>query len=112
VLAVGFLLWLRRPRDITQNAKRKTRLVVLASLLLFVVFTYVFYNRTFVQHQGRYLFPALIPIALGAALATDALLRAVRWPQRLRPMAFAAPYLAMIALAIIALWRFVVPALT
>lgn len=27
--------------------------------------TYLWYNLTFVQHQGRYLFPALLPIALG-----------------------------------------------
>ena len=29
---------------------------------------YVYYNLTFVQHQGRYLFPALIPIGLVFAI--------------------------------------------
>jgi 4-amino-4-deoxy-L-arabinose transferase-like glycosyltransferase len=111
VLVIGFLLWLRQTRGSTHHASRNMRLAVLASLLLFVVFTYVFYNRTFVQHQGRYLFPALIPIALGAALATDTLLRVIRWPERLRSLAFAAPYVAMVALGLFALWRFIIPAL-
>jgi hypothetical protein len=77
-----------------------------------VALVYLYYNRTFVQHQGRYLFPALIPIALGVALAVDALLRLMRWPDRLRPLAFAVPYLAMVALDLYVLWRFVIPALT
>ncbi len=30
--------------------------------------TYLWYNLSFVQHQGRYLFPALLPIALGLVI--------------------------------------------
>ncbi|HXF68709.1 MAG TPA: glycosyltransferase family 39 protein [Thermoflexus sp.] len=42
----------------------------LRGLLLLLAFgltagTYLGYNLSFVQHQGRYLFPALLPIALG-----------------------------------------------
>jgi hypothetical protein len=36
--------------------------------LLFTVFGYLVYNVTFVQFQGRYLFPALVPIGLLAVL--------------------------------------------
>jgi 4-amino-4-deoxy-L-arabinose transferase-like glycosyltransferase len=111
-LLLGFVMWLREALRNTRHATRITQAVALGSLLALVVFTYVFYNRTFVQHQGRYLFPALIPIAVGAALATDALLRLVRWPSRLRPLAFAAPYLGMAGLGLFALWRFIIPALT
>ncbi len=118
LLLVGFLLALleargekRHATGDTQHAGRSTQLVVLAITVLLVILTYVYYNRTFVQHQGRYLFPALIPIALGVAMATEALLRLVRWPDRLRPLAFAAPYFAMVGLSVYALWRFILPAL-
>ncbi len=85
---------------------------VLGTTVLWVILAYLYYNCTFVQHQGRYLFPALIPIALGVALAVDGLLRLARWPERLRPPAFALPYLALAALDLYALWRFIIPALT
>jgi 4-amino-4-deoxy-L-arabinose transferase-like glycosyltransferase len=112
ILLIGFLIWLREERNSAQHAARSTPLVILATVLLFVVVTYVYYNIGFVQHQGRYLFPALIPIALAVALAVAALLRFLRLPERLRPFAFAAPYLAMVALGLYALWRFILPALT
>jgi hypothetical protein len=86
--------------------------VVLAATVVFVLLAYLYYNRTFVQHQGRYLFPALIPIALGVALSLAGLLHLLRFPDRLRPLAFAAPYLGLAALDLYALWRFIVPALT
>jgi 4-amino-4-deoxy-L-arabinose transferase-like glycosyltransferase len=119
VLLLGFVLWLRKALRNTQRATRDlqyatrlTQSTVLGTLWVLVIITYIYYNRTFVQHQGRYLFPALIPIALAAALSVDALLRFLRLPERLRPPAFAAPYLAMAALSLYALWRFIIPALT
>jgi 4-amino-4-deoxy-L-arabinose transferase-like glycosyltransferase len=109
VLVMGLLYWLR---ERGREARRNARLVVLAATVPLVGAAYVYYNFTFVQHQGRYLFPALIPMALGVALAVDALLRLIRWPERLRPLAFAAPYLALTALDLYALWRIILPALT
>ncbi len=104
VLAIGLIRWWR--------GATRTRLHALLGLTaLLVLLMYGYYNLTFVQHQGRYLFPALIPIALGAALATDALVGLAPLPARFRPLAFALPYLAMAALALLALWRWVVPAL-
>jgi hypothetical protein len=38
---------------------------------LFTVLAYGWYNLQFVQHQGRYLFTALIPIAIGFCLGWD-----------------------------------------
>ena len=115
-LAAGFLVWLRggaarEPGSDARGATRNAGLLVLATAVPWVALAYAYYNRTFVQHQGRYLFPALIPIALGVALATDALLRLVRCPERLRSLAFMAPYLAMVALDLYALWRLILPAL-
>ncbi|MCX7852147.1 MAG: hypothetical protein N2383_05130, partial [Caldilineales bacterium] len=34
---------------------------------------YAWYNLTFVQHQGRYLFPALLPLAIAFALGWQGL---------------------------------------
>ena len=42
--------------------------LVLILMLLLTVGMHVYYNITFVQHQGRYLFPALVPIGIGIAL--------------------------------------------
>jgi hypothetical protein len=38
--------------------------MVLGLWLVFTVLSYLWYNLQFVQHQGRYLFPALIPLGL------------------------------------------------
>jgi hypothetical protein len=43
--------------------------------LLLTALTYVWYNLTFVQHQGRYLFPALPVWGMGFALGLDQALR-------------------------------------
>ena len=81
LLAAGFLGWRfdrRRPRLSPAQADG-LRLLALSALL--TTATYVWYNLTFVQHQGRYLFPALVPLALGAALGLDWLLSppVARW---------------------------------
>ena len=121
-LVAGLSLWLREARRIAKvplGGQRRdvrhvqdTQLVVLAATVTFVTLAYFYYNRTFVQHQGRYLFPALVPIALGVALAVNALLRLWRLPDRLHPLAFWAPYIALVALDLYALWRLIIPALT
>ena len=41
---------------------------LLALSALFTLLSYLWYNLKFVQHQGRYLFPALVPIGLAFAL--------------------------------------------
>ncbi|HEY77212.1 MAG TPA: DUF2142 domain-containing protein [Thermoflexia bacterium] len=81
LLAGGFLGWLLdRRRPALSEGQRKGAWVLLTSALLTTAL-YLFYNRTFVQHQGRYLFPALIPLALAGALGLDWLLsgRAALW---------------------------------
>jgi hypothetical protein len=42
---------------------QRDALLVLAAALAFVVAAYLLYNLDFVQFQGRYLYPALIPVA-------------------------------------------------
>lgn len=43
-------------------------LILLGVSALITFGLYIFYNFTFVQHQGRYLFPALPPLALAGAV--------------------------------------------
>ena len=47
---------------------RKLSAVVLAAAALFVIAQYFYYNSVFYQAQGRYLFPALLPVAIAIAL--------------------------------------------
>jgi 4-amino-4-deoxy-L-arabinose transferase-like glycosyltransferase len=96
-------------------------LLLLAAALLLAVAVYLYYNLTFVQFQGRYLYPALSIIALGAALALRQWARALTawlkpdqaalrlwavWALPLMPIAL------MAALDLFALYRFIIPALT
>lgn len=62
----GWLLDRRRPR-LSAHGRRGLVLLALSAALTLV--SYLWYNLTFVQHQGRYLFPAIAPMAVGFALA-------------------------------------------
>jgi len=92
--------------------KHTLPLLILLSLLLFTLGVHLVYNLTFVQHQGRYLFPALIPIALGLAVGLGL------WVQPLRKRWPNAVYIiptglgvALIVLDLYALFRVIIPAL-
>ena len=66
----GFVLWLwrvaRKPASL--SGFQRWALLLLLLVFLLVVAAHVSYNLKFVQHQGRYLFPALAPIGLAFAL--------------------------------------------
>lgn len=64
--AWGLLLYARDRRRLA-GLPQDTRaaLVLLGALALFAAATYAWYNLTFVQHQGRYLYAGLIPAGLG-----------------------------------------------
>lgn len=71
LLGWGFLAWWldrRRPR-LTPLQRRGALLLTFSAALTFLSF--LWYNLTFVQHQGRYLFPALVPLALAGALGLE-----------------------------------------
>ncbi|MGC8779234.1 MAG: glycosyltransferase family 39 protein [Anaerolineae bacterium] len=55
--------------------RRRVSLLLLLSVLL-TLLTYVWYNTQFVQHQGRYLFTALIPLAFAFAIGWEAVVSA------------------------------------
>ncbi len=96
------------------------------SLLIFllVAASHVWYNFKFVQHQGRYLFPALIPIGLFFALGlrewarlltrlTSLLLplesRKARFEYAAERAVLALFYLSFLALDLVCLYKFIVP---
>lgn len=67
--------------------------------------SYLYYNITFLQTQGRYVFPALAPIGIVCAAGT-----AAWFPRRTQPAAMVALSLAMLAFAVYTLQRELVPA--
>jgi 4-amino-4-deoxy-L-arabinose transferase-like glycosyltransferase len=67
-------LW-RRRQSTALTAVQGRILLLFGAAIVLTVLTYLGYNIEFVQHQGRYLFPALIPLALASALGLQELLR-------------------------------------
>jgi hypothetical protein len=70
IVSLGFLIYLARmirQRD-TLSAYQKAALGLLALSAFLTLLSYLWYNCKFVQHQGRYLFPALVPLGLFFAL--------------------------------------------
>ena len=62
IIVIGNYMLLRS-RILNSSIDKLNRLVILYTLLI-VILQYTQYNVEFVQHQGRYLFPALLPFAL------------------------------------------------
>lgn len=62
-----FIAFRRRPSLLPWQ---RDGMALLALTGFAVLLQYLAYNLTFVQHQGRYLFPALVPLALACAVAT------------------------------------------
>lgn len=56
-------------------AAKNPEILILTLSALFTAAGYLWWNLSFVQHQGRYLFPALIPIGLAAGVGLEHLNR-------------------------------------
>lgn len=135
VVAVGLLAAaVQSFQPSRQSPKRHFRLqsstFILLLNLAFTLLLYLGYNITFVQHQGRYLFSALIPLACGVALGLGTLWDKVR---KLLPTTYHAPRttpevtgfkfqvsefmlpvglaIALVGLDLLALFRFILPQL-
>ena len=88
-------------------------ILALPALFVLTAGVYVGYNFQFVQHQGRYLFPALIPIAIGLAISLGLWSRPLR--QRWPLLVYAIPLgmaCFLIALDLYALFYTIIPALS
>lgn len=110
---VGLLLaWFRPKTRPTPPIARPVWLALLTLLSLNIAL-YVVYNLTYVQHQGRYLFASLIPIALLVTVGWTALLAPLRarlagvmW---LLPLGLAG---GLAGLCLLALTQYIVPSLS
>jgi 4-amino-4-deoxy-L-arabinose transferase-like glycosyltransferase len=88
IVGLGFLIYLVRvirERDILSTYQRAA-LGLLALSAFLTLLSYLWYNTKFVQHQGRYLFPALVPLGLFFALG----LREILTKERARIVAILA----------------------
>ncbi|MDY7075389.1 MAG: DUF2142 domain-containing protein [Chloroflexota bacterium] len=110
LLVLGFLWWLFDRSRSRSNTAQRTGLVLLLASCLLTLIEFLGYNLLFVQHQGRYLFPALIPIGVAASLGLTTLERV--FPQRIRPWAIAALFAGLAALDVYCLFKFIIPFLT
>lgn len=64
VVASGLVMMFRRKRwPSTLNAPQTDVMIIFLLVIALVAVAYLLYNRDFVQFQGRYMYPALIPLA-------------------------------------------------
>jgi 4-amino-4-deoxy-L-arabinose transferase-like glycosyltransferase len=108
LLIAGFLIRLvrrglsSRPRPLVVC---RCLLLTLSAALTFSAF--LWYNLTFVQHQGRYLFPALIPLTTAAALGLQTLAKPV--PRQVRSWTLGVFFVGLAAFDVYCLFSFVLP---
>jgi 4-amino-4-deoxy-L-arabinose transferase-like glycosyltransferase len=104
------------PTNSALSTQHLAHLILWLTLIL-ALLAYLYYNSEFLQTQGRYLFPALIPVGLGMALGLDAWRRLLTQGgigRRLPDLRWltALAYLPLAALDVYVLWRFIVPLLS
>ena len=114
-LAGLIILWIRSKKIPKLNPIARAGCIALLLGFLTTAVQYIYYNTTFVQFQGRYLFPALIPVGLiviaglwGWKLLLESRLKHKYWQKLL-------PWLPLLAvswfplLSIYALFSFIIP---
>jgi hypothetical protein len=103
---------LRRDGGRARAAYVRRAWLVMGAVMLLALAAYIFYNAEFLQFQGRYLFPALIPLALLLALGLDAWRRWLLPHVRLAQWLPLGVCLLLAALDIYLIWRVIPPALS
>lgn len=103
--AAAFGVWWVQASDRLDRGQRRA-LNALAWLALLTLVAFAWYNLQFVQHQGRYLYPALLPISLAVALGWSHVLR--RW-RVLAQQSWLGATLGLAALNVYLLWRVILP---
>jgi hypothetical protein len=120
VAIIGWIGWLIE-RGKEQGARAgHPATILLALLVIFTFGGFIYYNLTFVQHQGRYLFPALIPIGLMVSIGFDHILQKLfsliknqsRWIVTAQLFIFALVFVYLARLDVVALQRYIIPFLS
>jgi len=111
VAFIGLVLELRRATREQRWSEGKVGAAALLTMLLFLsVAGYFYYNITFVQHQGRYLFAGLIPLAVGMAAGLKYFQRPIEGLLPGSGKVIAVTFMAsMIMLNLLAIYRYVIP---
>ncbi len=130
VALIGWIGWLIQRMKAEGGGMKKAMRTSPSAVILLLWFVltlggYLYYNLTFVQHQGRYLFPALIPIGLVFAigwwqvldkikgLVTRLLSRSKRdwapWLEQAQLIIFALIFVYLARLDLVALQRYIIP---
>jgi len=102
---IFYAIRILRQRDLLSPAQWWCA-ILLSAMIGVAVADYVLYNFKFLQFQGRYLFPALVPLALFLAIGLRELI-----PNVFRKIIFALLYIALVALDVVCLFWFIVPQL-
>lgn len=107
---IGALIALIRWRRMLSTAQRDT-LIIFAVLTLLSFAGLIYWNLKYVQFQGRYLYPALIPIGLFVAVGLSGWIGLIGRRIRYAPWAAVAVLCAFAALDVYILYRIILPAL-
>jgi len=116
-LGAAWAAW-RHYRDLVPFERDGAKILALSVFVTLAL--YLYYNLTFVQHQGRYLFPALVPISLAAVVGlwqwSAWIIRALRLKTpghqaATEAVLMLAPLGLMALLDVFALYRFIIPSL-
>ncbi len=113
--AVGWMIGLwahsRAPLQVSTSAAQRAAWGIVILTALLALAQYAYYNSEFLQLQGRYLYPGLIPLGLGVALGMDGWRRIGRGTPRPYSTWFAPAVIALlIPLDLYIVWR-VIPLL-
>lgn len=130
IALIDWVWWLiKRMKDESGRMKRpSSQAIILTLLFVLTVGGYLYYNLTFVQHQGRYLFPALIPIGLAFSIGWDQILSRLKagllkltarskrdwtpWLDEAQLILFALVFIYLARLDLVALQRYIIPGLS
>lgn len=127
---IGWLWWIIEGR-MTGDGRRRAFTPAAILLVLLTLLTFgglAYYNLTFVQYQGRYLFPALIPLGLVFTLGLDQWLGKIRsivvklvakskrdltpWLDEAQLLALTLIFLYLARLCVVALQNYIIPNLS
>lgn len=95
-------------RTMNLTRRQRAQLGLFGLLTALAAAAFIWYNLQFVQHQGRYLYPALVPLATAASIGWHGLV--ARSP-RLQPWLWVAFAVGFAALDAYLLWRVILPAM-